>query len=119
VQDGSLFEATGYINPVHYYPKLYETIRLPLAYLIEPSYQTSLGVLLLFSVFAMHFWTYMRWHFDASLGSLLATLVITTPAIAYVWLQAKGDIFALFSLNVAFIYYSLYCKDRNSNNVRG
>lgn len=114
VDNGSIFSPTGYINPVHYYPKFYEILRLPLAYFSDPAYQTIFGILLLALSAGMIFRLIRTPNVSNVTAFLLTAVAITTPGLLYVSLGAKGDVLAYFLLVFGISSLFTFLRTRDS-----
>jgi len=94
VGERSLFEPLGLVSPVHYFPKLYESLMLPLAAFGDFSFQVGLSIAML-GLTAMMAVVFLRSvGLGTTLGLLGALTLITIPAFSNMALAAKPDLFA-------------------------
>lgn len=90
----SLFDETGLVAPVFYFPKLYELVVMPLSGANDFSFPLAFGVLLLgFTAFVAHAFA-RRLGASPAFGLAAAALVATLPAIANQALVPKPDLLA-------------------------
>lgn len=90
----SLFDETGLVAPVFYFPKLYELVVMPLSGANDFSFALAFGVLLLgFAAFAAHAFA-RRFGASPAFALAAAALVATLPAIANQALAPKPDLLA-------------------------
>ncbi len=92
--DRSLFDETGLVAPVFYFPKLYELVLMPLSAASDFSFPLAYGIYLL------AFGAWLAYAFARQLGAdtrfalCAAALVATLPAIANMALAPKPDLLA-------------------------
>lgn len=103
--DGSFFTSLGLVNQVHYYPKLFEVLYLPLSGLGDFSFVLAVNVAAwAFLVLTVH-------RLARELGvepgaALLAAIVATTlPAVANIPLTSKPDLFAALLLTMSALFF--------------
>ena len=90
----SLFDVTGLVAPVFYFPKLYELLLMPLSSIDDYSFVLAVGVWMLAfgAAYAAVFARRLGASPDLSVG--IAGLVGTLPAIANTALSPKPDVLA-------------------------
>ncbi len=102
---GSIYRSMGLVSPVHYFPKLYEVLLLPLSGLGSSSVIIGMTVMMLF-VLALTAYEMSkavmnalpRWRF------VVVGACLTIPAIANTSLEAKPDILASALFLLALIH---------------
>ena len=101
VAGGSVFKSLDLVAPVHYYPKLYELLLIPVSGLHDVSVieGASIMVLVLFALTCME----LLKEFALGLRTrfLLTALCVTVPAIANSALSPKADLFMAWVLLLA------------------
>ena len=104
VGDHSVFEPLGFASPVHYFPKLYEVLLLPLAAMRENSVVQGATVLFgaLLALLAYRMLRRLGVEFSAALAGTAA--IWTIPALAAASLGVKPDVLAAL-LVVAMIWF--------------
>ncbi|MEO5559152.1 MAG: hypothetical protein ABIO49_05115 [Dokdonella sp.] len=111
VAAGSVFSSLGLVAPVHYYPKLYELLLIPVSALGDSSVIVGVSILTL-AVFALtcsELLNELRIRTGERL--LLTALCITVPAIANSALLPKPDLFAAWLLLLACITAVRFARD--------
>jgi len=113
VGEGSLFASQGLVAVVHYYPKLYEALLIPLSGIGSISVISGFGIvswtLTLATVYLITQEMGLRRRWRPQFIALVATL----PALANVSITTKGDAFATW-LVCAAIYSMLKFKTTES-----
>lgn len=94
VGERSLFEPLGLVSPAHYFPKLYESLMLPLAVFGDFSFQVGLSIAMLGLTALMAVVFLRRVGLGAALSLLGALTLMTIPAFSNMALAAKPDLFA-------------------------
>ena len=94
VGERSLFEPLGLVSPVYYFPKLYESLMLPLAALGDFSFQLGLTIAVLGVVAIMAARFLGNVGLSAAYSLLGAATLITIPTFSNMALAAKPDLFA-------------------------
>lgn len=117
--DGSMFNAGGLVAPVYYYPKLYESLLLPLD--VTQSTSTLYGVAI-FSLFMgalliPRVWSYIRKEsFSITLTTRWTMLfAICVPALMAISVTTKGDAFAASSCIVALLCLFRCWQERSAS----
>jgi len=99
-----LFSSLGLVAPVHYYPKLFEVLLLPLSGL------GSMTLVLGLNIFCWSFALFISNAILRSLGTendfrlAVVALIATLPALANISISAKGDTFA-----ACLLLYAVLC----------
>jgi hypothetical protein len=111
VAAGSVFESLGLVAPVHYYPKLYELLLIPLSALGDTSVILGISMLMLvlFALTASEFLKRLQLGFGARL--MLVALCVTLPAVANSALAPKPDLFSGWLLLFACVTAMRYARD--------
>ncbi|MGH8171616.1 MAG: hypothetical protein ACREPX_00620, partial [Rhodanobacteraceae bacterium] len=111
VAGGSVFESLGLVAPVHYYPKLFELLLIPVSALNDTSVilGISVMVLVLFGLTAAEFLKRLQLGFGARL--MLVALCVTLPAVANSALAPKPDLFSGWLLLFACLTATQYGRD--------
>ena len=101
VAGGSVFKSLGLVAPVHYYPKLYELLLIPVSALHDISVIEGVSILML-GLFALTCMEALK-QFSLGFGTrlVIAMLVATVPAIANAALSPKPDLFMAWVLLLA------------------
>ncbi|HVF35920.1 MAG TPA: hypothetical protein VND91_11415, partial [Candidatus Saccharimonadia bacterium] len=109
----SLFDETGLLAPVFYFPKLYELLLMPLSAASDFSFPLAYGVLLLSFGAWVAYDASRRFGADARLALCAAALWMTLPAIANHALAPKPDLFAglLVVLTAMCLHLALRGRD--------
>jgi len=109
----SLFDETGLVAPVFYFPKLYELLLMPLSAANDFSFPLAFGVLLLSFGAWVAYDASRRLGADVRLALCAAALWMTLPAIANHALAPKPDLFAglLVVLTAMFLHLALRGRD--------
>lgn len=94
VGEKSLFEPLGLVSPVYYFPKLYESLMLPLAAFGDFSFQIGLTIAVLGMVAIMAARFLGSVGLSAAYSLLGAATLITIPTFSNMALAAKPDLFA-------------------------
>lgn len=118
---GSVFDSMGLVAQVHYYPKAYEVLLLPL---------TGLGSLTAMTGFTIGMWGlvgiavhalaarigaragWARWHVAA-----VVALVLSTPACMNIAITAKGDLAAAFFTLLGMYGMLAFSEDRSPSRL--
>lgn len=102
--DGSLFSPTGLSAPVHYYPKLFESLLLPLVPTGSTASIYGIGIFCVFltGLLVPHIWERIV-ATRSSAPSWLILLPLLIPAFTSISLTAKGDAFATCCFFVAVL----------------
>lgn len=111
VAAGSVFSSLGLVAPVHYYPKLYELLLIPVSALGDTSVIVGISILVLlaFALTCAELLSYLGVTTGARL--LLTALCITIPAIANSALLPKPDLFAAFLILLACVTAVRFARD--------
>ena len=111
VAGGSVFKSLDLVEPVNYYPKLYELLLIPVSGLRDTSVieGISLIVLVLFALTCMRLLETFKLGFRTRL--LLTAVCVTVPAIANASLSPKPDIFAAWLLLLACLDAARFARD--------
>ncbi|MEO7324465.1 MAG: hypothetical protein ABIW82_06525 [Dokdonella sp.] len=111
VAAGSVFSSLGLVAPVHYYPKLYELLLIPVSALGDTSVIVGVSILIL-AAFALTCAELLN-DFRIRTGErlLLTALCITVPAIANSALLPKPDLFSAWLLLLACITAVRFARD--------
>ena len=101
VAGGSVFKSLGLVAPVHYYPKLYELMLIPVSAMHDTSVIEGISILMLvlFAATCMELLKEFGLGFRTRL--LLTALCVTVPAIANSALSPKPDVFMAWVLLLA------------------
>lgn len=91
---GSVFEPTGLVSPVYYFPKLYEVLVLPLSAFGDFSFVAGASIVLAVLVALLTLRLLRALGVPDWLAALAALGVLTTPALANVALVPKPDTLA-------------------------
>ena len=103
VAGGSVFKPLDLVAPVHYYPKLFELLLIPVTGLHDISVIEGVSILVL-GLFAMTCMTLLKtFELGFRVRLLLTALCVTVPAIANAALSPKPDLFAAWVLLFACI----------------
>lgn len=98
VGERSLYEPLGLVSPVHYFPKLYESLMLPLATFSDFSFQLCLTTTILGFVAIMATEFLRRAGLSTAYCLISTATLITIPAFSNLALAAKPDLFAAMLL---------------------
>jgi hypothetical protein len=111
VAGGSVFAPLDLVAPVHYYPKLYELLLIPVSALGDTSVIVGISilVLLLFALTCMELLKRLQLSFGARL--MLTALCITLPAVANSALSPKPDLFSGWLLLLACLTAVRFARD--------
>ncbi|MGA9335884.1 MAG: hypothetical protein WBV39_16505 [Rudaea sp.] len=110
---GSAFKSMGLTSPVHYFPKLYEMMLLPLSGLGEASVVSSFTVAVLVMLVAATWHILKQLRVDNDLAKVAAAgACLTLPALANIAIGPKPDVLAAFCLIFAWIEGSAYLQAR-------
>ncbi|HET7844999.1 MAG TPA: hypothetical protein VFL14_12670 [Xanthomonadales bacterium] len=97
----SLFDATGLVSPVYYFPKLYELLLLPLNDIGTYQHAMALGVAML-AMIALAAWRIARALGAREHAAAWATLVVVSmPVVANHGITTKSDLLAVLLLLIA------------------
>jgi hypothetical protein len=94
VGERSFYEPLGLVSPVFYFPKLYESLMLPLAAFSDFSFQLCLTIAMLGVVAIMAAEFLRRVGLSTAYCLIGAATLITIPAFSNMALAAKPDLFA-------------------------
>lgn len=108
---GSIFEPLGLTASVHYYPKLFEALLLPLAGLGDFSLVAGLNLAALALLALTSYVLARRMGLDPLWSQGAAAMVITLPAAAGVAVGAKPDVFAALLLALASLFFWRFVED--------
>ena len=114
---GTIFQNLNLVSPVHYFPKLWETLLLPITAFDQLRVQAGIGIaLLVLSVVLVwklcealampKIWRYMA-----------ALFVITVPAWANSSLQVKSDVICVFFLLVMLLTLNNWFSERKLSGL--
>lgn len=111
VAGGSVFAPLDLVAPVHYYPKLYELLLIPVSALGDTSVIVGISilVLMLFALTCMELLKRLDLGFGARL--MLTALCITLPAVANSALSPKPDLFSGWLLLLACLTAVRFARD--------
>lgn len=119
IPHGSLFDPTGLVAPVYYYPKLYESLLLPLTG--SQSTSTLFG-LALFSLFIAAALLPAIWQFTQAGNTRPSKptwwpilLPFTIPVLLNFAVQTKGDVFSACCF-IAAVYCACRCVEMRSRS---
>ncbi|MBB5208915.1 glycosyltransferase family 39 protein [Chiayiivirga flava] len=104
VGERSVFEPLGMVSPVHYFPKLYEVLCLPLSALREHSAVQGLAIVFGAAIARLAFDLLRRLGHARTPALAGAVLVWSLPTLANTSISAKPDVFAAFCL-VAMLWF--------------
>lgn len=115
--DRSLFDVTGLVSPVFYFPKLFELALMPLSAFSDFSFPMALNIGLL--VLTAHLVSRLcrLWGGSGNLALAAAAIVFSIPAIANSALTPKPDLIAGLLFLLAFWFTVLALKQRDLNNL--
>lgn len=103
----SLFEPTGLVAPVFYFPKLYEVLLLPLSAVHDFSVPATLGIAVL-AITTLLAWRFLReLRVDGTTALALAPAATSIPALANLSLAPKPDLLAGF-----LVLFATWCAWR-------
>jgi hypothetical protein len=111
VASGSVFRSLGLVAPVHYYPKLYELMLIPVSALRDTSVieGVSIAILGFFALVVAEIAKALGCGFRTR--ALIAAIAATTPAIANIALSPKPDLFAALMLLFACLEAPRFARD--------
>lgn len=104
VGERSVFEPLGMVSPVHYFPKLYEVLCLPLSALREHSAVQGLAIVFGAAIARLAFDLLRRLGHARTPALAGAVLVWSLPTLANTSISAKPDVFAAFCI-VAMVWF--------------
>jgi hypothetical protein len=105
VGSGNLFSSEGLVAVVHYYPKLYEALLIPLTGIGSISAISGFSVFSWLLILSTVYFILQEAGVRRKLRPVIIALIATLPALANISITAKGDVFATWLLCVGI--YSL------------
>jgi hypothetical protein len=103
VGEGNIYADQGLVAVVHFYPKLYEALQLPLAGLGSISVVFGLGIISVLMIAAAVSAILREFGMPGRVRYAAAGLVATLPAIANIAVTAKGDAFSAWLMLMALL----------------
>ncbi len=111
--EGSIYANQGLVAMVHYYPKLYESLLIPLAGLGSLSLPMGLGVFIWLGVIFTSYSILRELRTNNSLSILIASLVATIPALGSIAMTTKGDAFSAWLGLLAVLFFLRFLKTKD------
>jgi len=105
VGEGSIFTNQGLVALVHYYPKVYEVILLPLSGFKSISFLMSVGAFFWVALVATCYALLRECDVNAELSALVISVLATVPAVANSALATKGDLFAAWLGMLSLLFF--------------
>lgn len=118
VGDGSVFKSMGLTSAVHYFPKLYELLLIPLSGVGSASMISGMSVLL-FALFATTGFALLRQLGVENRGTRLAIVLgcVTLPAISNCAIDPKPDLLAALLLLLAWSHAMRLVESRKASDA--
>jgi hypothetical protein len=118
VADGSAFRPLGLVAPVHYFPKLYEMLLVPLAGLGNLAVMNGLGIWLLLMIGTACIELFRDLHVAATTRRIGVALCVTLPAVCNIASsEAKPDTLALLMMLLALAECIRYARERDARHL--
>ncbi len=109
----SVYESLGLISPVHYYPKIYEMLLLPLSAAGDNAVISGVSVLLLVLMLMACHLLMSEFAIPQSARWPTLALIATLPAVANTAIQPKPDIPATLFVLLALLAASRFARSRS------
>lgn len=111
VASGSLFSSEGLVGPVHYYPKLFESLQLALSGLGSITAIVGVSIMGWGLVLLTVNESLRAMHVDRPLRVLSVALIASMPALAGIGITAKGDTFGAWVIALSLLSLIRYRSD--------
>lgn len=112
----SVFEPTGLVSPVFYFPKFYEVLVLPLSALEDFSFVSGASILLALLVALLTLRLLRALAVPDWLSALAALAVFTMPALANVALMPKPDTLAALGVLAMVVHLHALARGEGSHH---
>ena len=110
--EGNVFAPHYFTAPVHYYPKLYESLLIPLSGFSSISIPSGFAIFILYFLLITVFFLLKNLIINENLLLPAITLIATLPAVGFISSSTKGDILAAFFLILSIFFMSQFLKKK-------